>query len=201
MKTDFISVSGNGRRSEEALRQADKVAAYKGLSPKGAMHLRLLTEEMMGMVRSITGEPDGIFWIEEYDGEYELHLKVRALLNEEKREKLLAASTTGKNESARGIMGRLRQFFDWSSDEDVASYYGPLNMPDMFEYSSSPTMDWEWSMTRYESALYDRAEKGDDRAKDAWDELEKSVVRHVADEIKVFIRSGNVEMVILKKLS
>ena len=50
----------------------------------------------------------------------------------------------------------------------------PLNMPDMFEYSSSPTMDWEWSMTRYESALYDRAEKGDDRAKDAWDELEKS---------------------------
>ena len=116
MKTDFISVSGNGRRSEEALRQAEKVAAYKELSPKGAMHLRLLTEEMMGMVWSITGEPDGLFWIEEDDGEYELHLKVRALLNEEKREKLLAASTTGKNESARGIMGRLRQFFDWSSE-------------------------------------------------------------------------------------
>ena len=41
--------------------QAEKVAAYKGLSPKGALHLRLLTEEMMGMMRSITGEKEGKF--------------------------------------------------------------------------------------------------------------------------------------------
>ena len=33
-----------------------------------------------------------------------------------------------------------------------------------------------------------------------WDELEKSVVTHVADDIKVSIRGQQVEMTILKKL-
>ena len=116
MKTDVIRVSGKGNRFEAALKQADKVAAYKELSRKGALHLRLLTEEMMGMMRSITGEPEGDFWIEEQDGEYELHLRVKTLLSAERKEQLLAASTSGKNESAKGLMGRLREFFDYWSE-------------------------------------------------------------------------------------
>ena len=40
----------------------------------------------------------------------------------------------------------------------------------------------------------------DPEFKEAWDELEKSVVSHVADEVKVSIRSGTVEMIIYKKL-
>ena len=89
MKTDKISVSSQGARMNAALEQADKVAAYKGLSMKDALHLRLLTEEMMGLMRSITGEREGIFWIEDEDGEYRLHLQVRTLLNSEEREQLL----------------------------------------------------------------------------------------------------------------
>ena len=55
MKTDIIAVSARGDRLEAALKQADKVAAYKDMPPKSALQLRLLTEEMMGMMRSITG--------------------------------------------------------------------------------------------------------------------------------------------------
>jgi len=200
MKTDVITVSANGNRMEKALEEVEKVAAYKGLTGKNALHLRLLTEEMMGMMRSITGEPEGLFWIEEEKGEYGLHLQVRTLLSIEKKEQLLAASSTGKNESARGLMGRLREFFDWGADEEAA-YGGPVFMPDAFENSSSPALDWEWSMNRYESSLYARAGMGDAAAKEAWDELEKSVVKHVADDVKVYIRSGVAEMVILKKLA
>ncbi len=201
MKTDVITVSAKGDRLEAALRQADKVAVYKDLSRKGALHLRLLTEEMMGMMRSITGEPEGIFWIEEQDGEYELHLQVRTLLSIEKKEKLLAASSSGRNESAKGLMGRLREFFDWGADDEISAYGGPLALPDMYEHTSSPGLDWEWSMARYESALYSRVKQGDAAAKDAWDELEQSVVKHVADDVKVSIRNGLAEMIILKKLA
>ena len=183
-----------------ALEQADKVAAYKGLSMKDALHLRLLTEEMMGLMRSITGEREGIFWIEDEDGEYQFHLQVRTLLNSEEREQLLAVSSTGKNESAKGLMGRIRDFFDWGSDEDLATYTSPLLLPDAFEYTSSPSLDWEWSMARYENALSTQIEQGDQNVREAWDELEKSVVSHVADEVKVSIRSGTVEMIIYKKL-
>ena len=200
MKTDKISVSSQGARMNAALEQADKVAAYKGLSMKDALHLRLLTEEMMGLMRSITGEREGIFWIEDEDGEYRLHLQVRTLLNSEEREQLLAVSSTGKNESAKGLMGRIRDFFDWGSDEDLATYTSPLLLPDAFEYTSSPSLDWEWSMARYENALSTQIEQGDQNVQEAWDELEKSVVSHVADEVKVSIRSGTVEMIIYKKL-
>ncbi len=201
MKTDMITVSGRGPGMEAALKQADKVAAYKEMTGKNALHLRLLTEEMMGMMRSITGAPEGTFWIEDEDGVYQLHLRVRTLLNSEKREQLLSASSTGRNESARGLMGRLRDFFDWGSDEDLSAISSPLLLPDMFDHSSSPALDWEWSMTRYRSALSERMERNDPDALEAWDELEKSVVKHVADDVKVFIRGGVVEMIILKKMA
>jgi hypothetical protein len=201
MKTDVITVSSRGRQMEKALEQADKVAAYKGLSAKDALHLRLLTEEMMGLMRSITGEKEGTFWIEDQDGEYQLHLKVRAMLTSEEREQLLAVSSSGKNESAKGLMGRLRDFFDWGSDGDLLSCSSPLLLPDMFEQSTTPLLDWEWSMRTYETVLSTKLEQNDPAAKEAWDELEKSVVKHVADDVKVFIRGGNVELVILKKLA
>jgi hypothetical protein len=201
MKTDVITVSSRGKQMEKALEQADKVAAYKGLSAKDALHLRLLTEEMMGLMRSITGEKEGTFWIEDQDGEYQLHLKVRAMLTSEEREQLLAVSSSGKNESAKGLMGRLRDFFDWGSDADLSAYSSPLLLPDAFEQSSSPMLDWEWSMSRYERALSSQMEQGDQAVKEAWDELEKSVVSHVADDVKVAIRSGTVEMIIIKKLA
>ena len=86
------------------------------------------------------------------------------------------------------------------TDEDLADFSSPLLMPDMFEHSSSPMLDWEWSMKRYETALSTMAGQND-AAREAWDELEKSVVKNVADDVKVSIRNGVVEMVILKKLA
>lgn len=201
MRTDVITVSSKGKQMETALQQVEKVAAYKGLSPKGTLHLRLLAEEMLGMMRSITGETEGEFWIEDQDGEYRLHLRVAARLNPEKREQLLSASSTGKNESAKGLMGRLRAFFDWSCDEDADGFGSPVLLPDSYEYSSSPALDWEWSMRRYEAALNAERGQNDGAAREAWDELEKSVVKHVADDVKVSIRSGTVEMIIIKKLA
>ena len=198
MRTDVIAVSSRGARMESALLQVDKVAAYKGLSAKNALHLRLLAEEAMGLMRSITGETEGLFWIEDQDDEYELHLQVKTTLSEEERTRLLSVSSTGKNESAKGIMGRLRAFFDWESDEDAADCSG-LFLPDAM--ASSPMLDWEWSLRRYESALYSRVTQNAPGAREAWDELEKSVVKNVADDVRVYIRSGIVELVILKKLA
>ena len=200
MKSDVLVVSSKGKRIETALEMAEKVAAFKGLSRKDTLQLRLLTEEMMGMMRAITGETEGKFWIEDEDGEYQLHLQVKTRMNSEKREQLIEASTSGKNESARGLMGRLRDFFDWVSDEELSDFSSPLLLPDMFENSTSPTLDWEWSMMRYEEALSNRVNSNDPAAKEAWDELEKSVVRHVADDVKVAIRGGIAELIILKKL-
>jgi hypothetical protein len=201
MKTDIISVSSSGRQMETALRQVEKVSAYKELGHKQALHLRLLAEEMMGMMRSITGEKEGEFWIEDEDGVYRLHLKVTTPMDSDKREKLLSVSSTGKNESARGLMGRLRDFFDQSMDSDVASVTSPLLAPDMFEQTGMTSLEREWSLIRYVGALSDKVKEDDPAAKEAWDELEKSVVARVADDVKVSIKGRTVEMTIIKKMN
>ena len=146
MKTDVIVVSSRGNRMEEALRQVDKIAAYKELSDKSAMQLRLLTEETMGLMRAITGETEGEFWIEDDGQAYELHLRVKTRMNSAKRDQLLSASTRGVNESAKGLMGRLLDFFDREMDEDIAAAGSPLLLPDMYESGAMTTLDWEWSM-------------------------------------------------------
>ena len=201
MKTDVITVSSKGNRMESALQQVEKVAAYKGLSQKNALHLRLLTEEMMGMMRSITGETEGDFWIEDQDGVYQLHLQVTTRMDSGKRDQLLAASSSGKNESAKGLMGRLRDFFDRGADEDVAGFSSPLLMSGALEHSTTPIPDWEWSMTAYQDSLSYKVRQNDAAAKEAWDELEKSVVAHVADDVKVAIRGRTVEMTLIKKMA
>lgn len=201
MKTDVITVSSRGNRMDAALAQVDKVCAYKGLNGKNSLHLHLLAEEMMGMMRSITGETSGQFWIEDEDDVYSLHLAVNTSMNSGKRDQLLSAATSGKNESAKGLMGRLRDFFDRESDEDVAALSSSLLMPEMYDQFTSPTLEMEWTMARYESGLASRVEQDDPAAKEAWDELEKSVVAHVADDVKVSIRGRSVEMIIIKKLA
>ena len=193
MKTDILIVSNSGARMEEALNQVGKVAEYKNLSPKDALHLRLLAEEMMGMMRSVAGDLDGEFWIEDWHDTYELHLRAYTMIDEEQRRKLIEASTEGKNDASRGLMGRLRSFFDLSGGAPVM--HG-LFMPG----GTMAPESMSWSMVDYKNQLEQYAKKNPE-AMAAWDELEKSVISHVADNVKVAIRGRSVEMVIYKKLN
>ncbi len=199
MRTDVITLCGGVNRVELALEQASKMAAYKGLKGRDALHLQLLTEEMVGMMQSITGETKASFWIEDEDGEYRLHLQAATGMNSEKREKLLSISSTGKNESARGLMGRLRDLFERGADEDVITCSREL-APGVYGNDPSSVIDWDWSMMRYEDAIFAGMRSNDIEARKAWDELEKSVVAHVADEIRVSIRGRTVEMTVIKKM-
>ena len=194
MKTDILMISSDGTNMDSALAQVDKVAAYKGLSLKNALYLRLLTEETMAMMRAITGNVNGEFWMEDEDQLYTLHLKVSTLMDENRREQLLAASTSGKNEATRGFMGKIRSFFEPSSSVPMFSAGFGGGSPQMYN-------SYVWSMEDYRDQLRQYREQNQNEAKDAWDELEKSVVGHLADDVKVSIRGRTVEMTIVKKLS
>lgn len=193
MKTDIIIISSDGSNMEAVLHQVDAAAAYKGLSRKSALHLRLLAEETMAMMRTITGDVDGEFWIEDRENVYELHLRVETLTDSKRREQLLSASTTGKNEATRGIMGKIRAFFQPSSDVPMFASGFADGAPQM--YGSH-----QWSMEDYRKQLRRYREHNAEGSLEAWDELEKSVVSHVADDVKVSIRGRTVEMTIIKAM-
>ena len=194
MKTDVITISSEGSNMEAALAQIDKLSVYKGLSHKDTMTLQLLTEEVLAMMRAITGNVNGEFWVEEQDGVYELHLLVRTLVDEKIRRQLLAASSSGKNEATRGFMGKIRSFFEPSPEVPMFSAGFAGGAPQMYE-------SYTWSMEDYRDQLRQRHELDQRSSQEEWDELERSVVAKLADDVKVSIRGRNVEMILIKKLA
>ncbi len=194
MKTDVIVVSSKGSKMDAALAQTEKVAVYKGLTHKNALHLRLLAEEMMSMLGSIAGEVEGKFWIEDEDDIYQLHLQAKTDMDAAQRKQLVSAASSGQNEAHKGIMGKLRAFFE--PDDDLPVFYN---------VGMGPTGDiigeTAWSMHAYREELERYIHENRKGADAAWDELEKSVVAHVADDVKVSIKGRTVEMTIIKKLA
>ena len=58
-----------------------------------------------------------------------------------------------------------------------------------------------WSMEDYRLQLQQYRDQNREDAREAWDELEKSVVACVADDVKVSIKGRTVEMTIYKKMA
>ena len=192
MKSEVIAVSSKGRGMDAALAQADSTAQQMALSHRDAVHMHLLVEEMMSMVRSIIGQLEGRFWIETEDKGYRLVLQMKSLMDSEQRAQLLSASTSGKNEAHRGIMGKIRAFFEPMPIDDTPAYLMETVMP------NAANGDLTWSMEAYKERLLKRKEASAG-AQEEWDELEKSVVSHIADNVTVSIRGYDVELMILKK--
>ena len=194
MKSEVIVVSSKGSGMDAAFALADKTASELALSPREALHMRLLVEEMMSMVRSIIGQLEGKFWIETGDRAYRLCFRMTSLIDNEQRKQLISASTSGKNEAHRGIMGKLRAFFEPMPIEDTPAYLAGTIV------CSDGNDDLSWSLEAYRERLLNRKDHSAE-AQDEWDELEKSVVSHIADNVTVSIRGYDVELTIYKKLS
>lgn len=194
MKSDVIVVANNGAQMEKALEQVEKVAVYKNLSHKNALHLRLLAEEAMGMLRSIAGDVKGKFWIEDDNDLFELHLQVKTDTDEKQRKQLLSVSSSGKNEAARGIMGKIRSFF--APEDGLPMFFDASMIDSPSEYSYMA-----WTMSEYEKQVRINVEKKQRGAEEAWDELEKSVISNIADDVKVSISGRDVEMIMYKKMA
>lgn len=201
MKTDVIHVSSSGKGMNEALAQAEAAANYKSLSKKDAIRMRLLAEELLGMFRSIVGETEADFWVEDENKSFELHLISDTQMTTDKRKKLISVSTKGENAAAKGVMGKLRDLFAKAiepDDDDSPSYFMGGWMAPNLGSSSMPVMGEVgaelWSLNQYKLSLKNKQEN-----KEEWDELEKSIVASIADEVKIYIRGENTEMVIFKK--
>ena len=184
MKSDVIQIHSDGTGLSQALDQAEAVAAYKNLPPKKALHLRLLTEELACMVRAMTGNRNASFWIEDEDGAFKLHLKTRALVTGEMREQLLGVSTSGKNMAARGFIGKMVELFERSVE------------PGMMFITQDSEMNYAslWTL----SACREAAASGA-LPREEWDELERSVVVNLADEVEVGIREQRIELIVTLK--
>ena len=211
MQTDKIMVSANGAGWNEALEEAAKFAAYVGLDKKAAMRVRLMTEEAISLIESVAGDFAAELRIEsDKNCAVRLFLKAQTDMDFVKRKELIDVSTEKKNAAAKGILGKIRQVIEnclYSVDEvsSLTTEYGgaPLMYGTMGMYETDPgmamsSMNYMWSLGTYKDSV-ETAMDSDDAAKEAWDELEKSIIASIADDVKVGVSGNTVELVIEKK--
>ncbi len=209
MLTDKIKVDGWGIGREEALEVADRFTEYENLDHKTALRIHLLVEEALGMVTAITEDFDALFWIEsKADDKAYIHLLAETDMDYKKKRALIDASKSKTNSAAVGVMGKIREIVENSmyTMDEVGSLeaengggtlmYSSMGMTDV---SSMQSMDYTWSLNTYRDSVEDI--KGNNPAAEmAWDELEKSIVANLADDVKVAVKGSSVELVIEKKI-
>ena len=177
------------------LDETEKCASYNGLGKKEAGRLRLLSEELIGMLPELLSFASGEFWIEAEGKSFELHTRLAPTeaMTSDRREELLKISTSGKNAAAKGIMGKIKiavelMMLDYAAaglalPADVTGFYS-MGFMDSGQFSL-------WSLRNFRQKAEEK--KGDD-----WDELEKSIVANIADDVTVGITGTSVEIVVKK---
>ena len=107
-----IEIDNQGNGFRDAVEQTKRTAAFRGLNSKDSLHLQLITEEMLSLARSVTGEMKASFWIEGDDGHFDLHLSTETVMDKEKRALLISSATSRKNDAAKGFLGKLIYFMN-----------------------------------------------------------------------------------------
>ena len=201
MKTSEIRITSRGDGMEEALAATERLGLDSGLGHKENLRLRLLAEELIGLQRGITGSVEADYRAWQEDKKFTLCLRADVNMSMELRRQLLAASSSGKNAAAKGLMGRIRDMIatillpEKESSLPSGLSLGLMSMGSPTQYRSGDA--YAWTLKRYMSEVSSSREQ-DEEAAEAWDELEKSIVANLADDVSVRIEGSGVEIVITK---
>ena len=199
MKSNVCKIEKGTRDLEAILKESERVAEYNGLSHKQGLQLRLLCEEIDGMLPNIIDDFDGELWIDFEDGVCKVNISIQILgFNAEKKEELIGIAKNKKNAAAVGIVGKIRNaienfFLDEDRMEALALSSGTLGMSSV--YSDGADYAYLWRLEEYRSSV-----KKEEHT-EAWDELEKSVIASVADDVIVGVKGKCAEVVIIKKFA
>lgn len=157
-------------RIKVILNETEKIAAQNDLDPKQTMHLRLLSEELMCIVPQLIQYGSATFWIENEGTTYEMHMRVTP--------KKMPAAPKKTDNSEVSMMKRISKAFG-----NAVTYVkkGKTSM---------------WTLSGYIAEL-----KSTDRMANsgAWDELERSIMANLADDVTVKTADKDVELIVTKE--
>ena len=198
MKSNVCKINKGTKDLDAILIESEKVAVYNELSHKQTLQLRLICEEIDGMLPKIIDDFDGDFWIEFEKGACKVIASIKfAEFSIEKKEELIKIAKNSKNAAAVGITGKIRSFVEDMLLDDV-------NIPSYSIYSESMCIatsfgedmnyPYMWTLENYKNNTKKEKEE-------SWDELEKSVIASLADDIIVGVKGKRADIIVIKKFA
>ena len=192
MKTDKLWVNGSIRRNTEGNEILSDCAHTAGITGRAFQHMILLTEETLGMANQMLKDFDGEIWLETTPTGYEIILEAD----------VRNGFSTAPN-APEGFMAKIAEMLNCSymfeniseMPENLAS-----TLPDYLSYGirgseDAPVWAGKWSLSAYRDHL-----RGDSASEVNLDELEKSIVARLANEVTIGIHGHRIRLVISKKV-
>jgi hypothetical protein len=212
VKSSVINVKRDGDNLNDILSEVQKTSLYAGLDAKKTLRLRLLAEELVGMLKELSGDYDGEFWIEHENLKFEFitRIYVNEAMDNKTKKGFIDVSSNKKNAAAKGIMGKIRDVVENMMYPETAAYLSDGSLAQLeidamigADAKQKETSDFvvdnivddimlgsSWSLNQYKIKQRDNQEP--------WDEIEKSIIANIADDVTVYVKGKNVEIVITK---
>lgn len=198
MKSNVCKIDNGTKDLVAILEESERVATYNGFTHKQTLQLRLLCEEIDGMLPNIIDEFEGELWIEYDEGVCKVNVSIQIPeFNLDKKEDLIAVAKNKKNAAAVGIVGKIRSAIEnfFLNEEPIGTFDASFGA--FYEIGYSGYMDYSclWTLEQYRSQV-----KQEEKA-EKWDELEKSVIASVADDVIVGVKGKQAHIIIVKKFA
>lgn len=186
MISSIIKITKSDTNIQNVLSEVRKTSAYAELDAKKTLRLRLLAEELCGMFKELTNDFEGTFHIENEGLSFALITRITTDDMDKKTKKnLIKVSKDNHNAAAKGIMGKVRDIVE-NMLYPENSYYSSSFVA--YQLETAALMNDQWTLSAYKKT----------KREEDWDELEKSIVANLADDVTVSVKGKNVEIIITK---
>ena len=121
-------------------------------------------------------------------------------MNYDKKQELIDTSSKKRNEASVGIMGKIKDFIEdslYNIKDGAMVSTGDMHCMSMGGVGMAADA-YMWSLQQYRYDVEKKADE-DTEMEEALDELEKSIVANIADDIQVSVEGNHIEMIIRKK--
>ena len=191
MKSEVIKISRNEDNLNKILYETQKTAEYKSLDAKQAVKMRLIAEEFVGMLKELSQDFEGEFWIESenLDFSFIAQIYINEVMDLKTKRRFVEVSSAKKN-TTKGIMGKIRDVVENLLYPENAMYSASFIS---YQLETAVLLNDQWTLNRYKDAERDNTEP--------WDELEKSIIANIADDVSVSVKGNNVEIAIMKNFN
>ena len=203
--SDKFMVNSDADRMAAARYATENFAWKAKLDRRDTLRLDLLVEETLGMVKAMLDDFYGQIWFTADGGDCEIHFEATANMNAARKQELLSVSSTGRNASARGFMAKLGELISGALHgvgQSMDAYgqetirYGIVHTPGAM--TANADMMPIWTLQTYRADL-DQARTSDGLAEEAFEDLEKSIVAKLADDVVVGVRGDRIDLIIRKR--
>lgn len=192
MKSDVVKISRDKDNLNKILIETEKTSKYASLEGKQIIRMRLIAEEFVGMLKELSQDFEGDFWIENENLAFSFvaQLHINEIMDKQTKRKFIEISSDKKNAAAKGVMGKIRDVVENLLYPENAMYSASFIA---YQLETAVLLNDQWTLNRYRDAQRNNQEP--------WDELEKSIIANLADDVIVSVKGNSVEIAIIKNFN